>query len=73
MMAILASPNCFVHLDEATSQFKVGNLLSVFGTQRDKHWFSEDTFLGLMRIRGVESAAPEKYAEAFYTRKLLLS
>lgn len=69
----LGVPNCFVHLDEATSQFKVRNLLSVFGTQRDKHWFSEDTFLALMRIRGVESAAPEKYAEAFYTRKLLLS
>ena len=39
----------------------------------DKHWFSEDTFLGLMRIRRMESCAPEKYAEAFYTRKLVLS
>jgi LmbE family N-acetylglucosaminyl deacetylase len=69
----LGAPNCFVHLDEATSQTKVRSLLSVFGTQRDKHWFTEDTFLALMRIRGMESAAPGKYAEAFYTRKFLLS
>jgi LmbE family N-acetylglucosaminyl deacetylase len=69
----LGSPNCFVHLDEATSQLKIRTLLSSFQTQRDKHWFTEDTFLGLMRLRGVESSAPEKYAEAFYSRKLVLS
>jgi LmbE family N-acetylglucosaminyl deacetylase len=69
----LGTPNCFMHLDESTSQMKVRSLLSVFGTQRDKHWFTEDTFLALMRLRGVESGAPEKYAEAFYSRKFLLS
>ncbi len=25
-----------------------------------------------MRLRGVESAAPQKFAEAFYCRKLIL-
>ena len=38
-------------------------------TQKNKHWFSENTFLALMRLRGVECAS--EYAEAFYCRKLV--
>jgi hypothetical protein len=45
-------------------------LLSAFPTQAGKHWFSEDTFLAIMRLRGVECG--EAYAEAFYGRKLVL-
>jgi len=67
----LGSPNYFVHLDEATCQRKVDYILESFSTQRDRHWFTEDTFLSLMRIRGVESSAPGKYAEGFYCRKLV--
>jgi hypothetical protein len=44
-----------------------------FATQRPRHWFSEDTFLGLMRVRGVECASPTGYAEAFYCRKIVVS
>ena len=43
-----------------------------FPTQRPKRWFTEETFNGLMRIRGIECAAPEGYAEGFYARKLTL-
>ena len=43
-----------------------------FGSQRDKSWFSEDAFLGLMRLRGIEASAPSGYAEAFYGRKILI-
>jgi len=67
----LGSPNFFVHLDEATCQKKIDNILESFATQRDKHWFTEDTFFSLMRIRGVESGAQGKYAESFYSRKLV--
>jgi LmbE family N-acetylglucosaminyl deacetylase len=69
----LGSPNCFVPLDKVIYQAKTRNLLSSFRSQRDKDWFSEDTFLSLMRLRGVESHAPSKYAEAFYSRKFLLT
>jgi len=47
--------------------------MEVFGTQRDRHWFSPETFLGLMRLRGIECRAAEGYAEAFYARKLSFS
>lgn len=69
----LGSPNAFVHLDEATCRKKVDVLMECFKSQRDKDWFTPDAFLSLMRIRGVESRAPGRYAEAFYCRKVVLS
>ena len=65
----LAQPNVFVPLPESTVDQKVNALIDVFGSQRSKHWFSEETFRGLMRLRGVESATP--FAEAFYGRKVV--
>ena len=43
-----------------------------FGTQRPKDWFDEETFRGLARLRGMECRAPERFAEAFFARKLTL-
>jgi len=68
----LGTPNLFVPLTESAAKQKTSLLLKHFGTQRSKDWFTEDTFLSLMRLRGMESKAPEKYAEAFYCRKMLL-
>ena len=68
----LGTPNCFVRLDRATCARKVKYLQAAFGTQRDKHWFSDETFMGLMRLRGMECRAPSGYAEAFYGRKVVL-
>jgi LmbE family N-acetylglucosaminyl deacetylase len=65
----LGSPNVFVHLDEATCQRKVQGIVDLFQTQQNRHWFTADTFLSLLRLRGIESAAPGGYAEAFYSRK----
>ena len=48
-------------------------LNTAFGSQRDKHWFSSETFMGLMRLRGMECRAPGGFAEAFYSRKLTLN
>ena len=48
---------------------KVELLIRHFGTQRSKHWFDEETFRGLARLRAMECRAPERYAEAFYARK----
>ena len=66
------SPNLFVHLDEATARRKAALLLDWFPSQRSKAWFTEDLFLALMRLRGMESGAPSGYAEAFYGRKVVL-
>jgi LmbE family N-acetylglucosaminyl deacetylase len=68
----LGTPNVFAHLDETVCQKKIKLLMDCFQTQRDKDWFTPDAFLSLMRIRGIESKAPGRYAEAFYCRKLVL-
>jgi hypothetical protein len=68
----LGTPNCFVPLDRATCRRKTKHLKAAFGSQRDKHWFAEETFLGLMRLRGMECRARSGLAEAFYGRKVVL-
>jgi LmbE family N-acetylglucosaminyl deacetylase len=65
----LGVPNFFVHLDQTTCRRKIGLILEHFKTQLNQHWFTEETFLALLRLRGVESNAPGNYAEAFYCRK----
>jgi LmbE family N-acetylglucosaminyl deacetylase len=67
----LGIPNLFVRLDEALCRKKVEYLCRFFQTQTNKHWFDEDTFLSLMRLRGMECASQTRYAEAFHCRKLV--
>jgi LmbE family N-acetylglucosaminyl deacetylase len=69
----LGAPNCFVPLKRSACLRKVKYLNAVFGSQRDKHWFSEETFMALMRLRGMECRAADGYAEAFYARKLVIA
>lgn len=68
----LGVPNLFVPLDESLCRRKIGHILESFASQRNKQWFTEDTFLALMRLRGIEACAPERYAEAFYCRKMVM-
>lgn len=68
----LGQPNLFVPLEEKIYRKKIRYLMDGFATQRPKHWFNEETFLALMRLRGVECVAPSGYAEAFYCRKLVV-
>jgi len=68
----LGRPNVFVRLDEEIAQHKFEHLDAHFPSQRDRHWFSEDVFRSLMRLRGMECNAPGRYAEAFYSRKATL-
>ena len=65
----LGTPNLYVHLDKATCERKAALLMQHFATQSNKHWFTPETFLGLMRLRGIESRSPLGYAEGFYSRK----
>lgn len=67
----LGIPNLFVHLDEALCRRKTQYILDAFQTQNNKQWFTEETFRSLLRIRGIESNAPNKYAEGFYCRKMV--
>ena len=69
----LGQPNLFVPLSGSAARRKSKALLNVFGTQRGRDWFSEETFLGLLRLRGIECRAVGGYAEAFHARKVLFS
>jgi LmbE family N-acetylglucosaminyl deacetylase len=68
----LGAPNCYVPLTRATAQQKARLLVASYPTQRARAWFSADTFMALMRLRGVECNAPEGYAEAFHARKVVV-
>lgn len=67
----LAVPNCFIPLKRETCELKIRYICDTFQTQSNKAWLTEDTFQAILRLRGVECAATEKYAEAFYCRKLV--
>lgn len=66
----LGNPPFFVALDEDKISSKVKNLIECYISQRTKHWFDKDTFLSILRLRGMQSAS--KYAEAFHCRKLVV-
>lgn len=68
----LGRPSVFVPLEQPICDRKVGYLMEAFASQRSKRWFDNSTFMGLMRLRGMECNAPSGYAEAFYSRKLVL-
>lgn len=66
------SPNVFVDLDEDLARRKAETIMRVFGSQAGRQWLSEDLFMSVLRIRGMECAAASRYAEGFYCRKALL-
>lgn len=68
----MGRPNLFVPLTASLYENKVNYLLKAFDSQRTKHWFDRETFLGLMRIRGMECNAASGYAEAFHVRKVVI-
>ncbi|MEO1626869.1 MAG: PIG-L deacetylase family protein [Bacteroidota bacterium] len=67
----LGIPNCYSRVADQFAKQKVDYLMKHFASQTNKHWFDPETFLGLMRIRGLEAASPTRYAEAFHARKLV--
>jgi LmbE family N-acetylglucosaminyl deacetylase len=68
----LGRPNLYVPLDDRIARRKVGGLMRHFRTQAQKHWFTEDTFYALMRLRGIECGGRARFAEAFHARKLVV-
>jgi LmbE family N-acetylglucosaminyl deacetylase len=68
----VGQPSFFVPLSSEVCIEKIRNLMDTFPSQRCKRWFREDTFMSLMRLRGMECTAESGYAEAFYCRKLVI-
>lgn len=67
----LGQANLYVPVAAEVADLKVRHLSRHFGSQRSKDWFSDDTFLALMRLRGIECRAPSGLAEAFVARKMV--
>jgi LmbE family N-acetylglucosaminyl deacetylase len=65
----LGRPNVYVPLTPEIVEEKLTLIERHFATQSGKHWFDRETFVGLMRLRGMEAA--ERYAEAFTARKVV--
>lgn len=69
----LGRPNLYQPLTQAILERKIELLHRYFSTQRSKDWFDPETFRAMARIRGMESRAPERAAEAFVLSKAILS
>jgi LmbE family N-acetylglucosaminyl deacetylase len=65
-------PNVFVPLSPEVARRKTEVLLAAFASQREKPWFDAETFLAVLRLRGMECASPTRFAEAFYGRKITI-
>jgi LmbE family N-acetylglucosaminyl deacetylase len=68
----LRTPQVYVPLPLSLAKRKIATLMSVYGSQRSRDWFTPATFEAVMRLRGVESRARSGYAEGFFIRKLNL-
>lgn len=69
----LGQPNVYVPLTSRQAIRKVDVLLDSFASQSGRDWFTRDTFMAMLRLRGVECRSPSGYAEAFHGRKLRLA
>ncbi len=63
-------PNLYVPLSEDQVVRVCEKLQRSYVSQRSKHWFDEETFRSVRRLRGVESNT--RYAEAFVIRKMVV-
>jgi LmbE family N-acetylglucosaminyl deacetylase len=66
----LARQNVYFPLTDEIARRKVELLDKCYPSQRGRDWWSEETFLALARLRGMECRA--HYAEAFTCAKLVL-
>jgi LmbE family N-acetylglucosaminyl deacetylase len=68
----LGTANLYVSLTSAEGAAKVAHILDAFQSQRERTWFTEETLMGILRLRGLECRASDGIAEAFVCRKLVV-
>lgn len=66
----LGRPNLYVPLTSAQARRKVELINKSFPSQQGRDWWGDETFLSLMKLRGIECRSP--YAEAFHVAKIVL-
>ena len=68
----LGNPSVFLPVTREVAEKKAQVLMEAFPSQHHRQWFTRDTFLAMLRIRGIQCNAPDGFAEAYYSRKLSL-
>jgi len=68
--ADLVPPTHYVAVSDTNARRKVELLNLSFPSQRHRDWWDDELFLGLMRLRGIETRA--RYAEGFFAAKVAL-
>lgn len=68
----LGHPNVFVTIPAEIAEQKATHIVNGYRSQSNKQWFDRETFLSLMRIRGIEAASSTRYAEGFYMSKVVV-
>ena len=68
----LAPAGVYHPMTSAEAGAKLDHLLAHFESQHDKAWYDRETFVALLRIRGIEALAEEGYAEAFHADRISL-
>jgi LmbE family N-acetylglucosaminyl deacetylase len=63
-------PSFYVPLSVELAQRKVELLNKCFPSQHGRDWWSDETFLSMMKLRGIECRSP--YAEAFHVTKAVV-
>lgn len=69
----MGNPSVFLPLTKSDAEQKAQIIMQAFVSQHHRQWFSADTFLALLRLRGIQCNAAEGYAEAYFSRKLTLN
>ncbi len=67
----LGHPNVYVPVSAKDAAAKVDALVKSHRSQAGRDWFTRDTFMAMLRLRGLECRSPSGYAEAFHGRKLV--
>jgi LmbE family N-acetylglucosaminyl deacetylase len=67
----LGQPNLFIPVSRANAARKIELITRHFPSQAGRSWFRGETFESLMRLRAIECNAPDQFAEAFYSRKIV--
>jgi LmbE family N-acetylglucosaminyl deacetylase len=68
----LRHPDVYVELSQQDAADKARMVLDGFPSQRDREWFTAETFTGLARLRGIECRSATGLAEGFVGRKILI-
>ena len=67
----MTRPNAYFPLTGDVARQKAELLGKCYPSQHGRDWWSQETFLALARLRGLECRAP--YAEAFTCSKIVFS